>query len=162
MKLTSFFRAVRKGYHPSFSRRGDRHVSFIQANKRQERGNTSTSIRRDETLWHIHLLFQTQNDTYRDLYMLMTGKYVFNNTDEEYYLCRKNYQYGTPDDKTTYVKAIAPHSATSVPMEIDGWFHPFPTRISYHHGRGPDAVDDHDKNLYYIFTKSQFDKIFSK
>lgn len=54
------------------------------------------------------------------------GKYVFNNTDEEYYLCRKNYQYGTPDDKTTYVKAIAPHSATSVPMEIDGWFHPFP------------------------------------
>ena len=54
----------------------------------------------------------------------MTGKYVFNNTDEEYYLCRKNYQYGTPDDKTTYVKAIAPHSATSVPMEIDGWFHP--------------------------------------
>lgn len=50
MKLTSFFRAVRKGYHPSFSRRGDRHVSFIQANKRQERGNTSTSIRRDETL----------------------------------------------------------------------------------------------------------------
>lgn len=90
------------------------------------------------------------------------GKYVFNNTDEEYYLCRKNYQYGTPDDKTTYVKAIAPHSATSVPMEIDGWFHPFPTRISYHHGRGPDAVDDHDKNLYYIFTKSQFDEIFSK
>ena len=55
------------------------------------------------------------------------GKYAFNNTDEEYYLCRKNYQYGTPDDKTTYVKAIAPHSATSVPMEIDGWFHPFPT-----------------------------------
>lgn len=34
------------------------------------------------------------------------GKYVFNNTDEEYYLCRKNYQYGTPDDKTTYVKAM--------------------------------------------------------
>lgn len=90
------------------------------------------------------------------------GKYAFNNTDEEYYLCRKNYQYGTPDDKTTYVKAIAPHSATSVPMEIDGWFHPFPTRISYHHGRGPDAVDDHDKNLYYIFTKLQFDEIFSK
>lgn len=47
-------------------------------------------------------------------------------------------------------------------MEIDGWFHPFPTRISYHHGRGSDAVDDHDKNLYYIFTKSQFDEIFSK
>lgn len=94
--------------------------------------------------------------------MLMTGKYVFNNSDEEYYLCRKNYQYGTPDDKTTYVKAIAPHSTTSVPMEIDGWFHPFPTRISYHHGRGSDAVDDHDKNLYYIFTKSQFDEIFSK
>lgn len=90
------------------------------------------------------------------------GKYVFNNADEEYYLCRKNYQYGTPDDKTTYVKAIAPHSTTSVPMEIDGWFHPFPTRISYHHGRGPDAVDDHDKNLHYIFTKSQFDEIFSK
>lgn len=56
------------------------------------------------------------------------GKYAFNNTDEEYYLCRKNYQYGTPDDKTTYVKAIAPHSATSVPMEIDGWFHLFPSR----------------------------------
>lgn len=90
------------------------------------------------------------------------GKYAFNNTDEEYYLCRKNYQYGTPDDKTTYVKAIAPHSATSVPMEIDGWFHLFPTRISYHRRRGPDAVDDHDKNLYYIFTKSQFDEIFSK
>ena len=81
------------------------------------------------------------------------GKYVFNNTDEEYYLCRKNYQYGTPDDKTTYVKAIAPHSTTSVPMEIDGWFHPFPTRISYHHGRGPDAVDDHDK-ICTIFSQS--------
>lgn len=81
------------------------------------------------------------------------GKYVFNNTDEEYYLCRKNYQYGTPDDKTTYVKAIAPHSATSVPMEIDGWLHPFPTRTSYHHGRGSDAVDDHDKTCT-IFSRS--------
>ena len=89
------------------------------------------------------------------------GKYVFNNTDEEYYLCRKNYQYGTPDDKTTYVKAIAPHSATSVPMEIDGWFHPFPTRISYHHGRGPDAVDDHDKNLYLKSATKPFNVLIA-
>lgn len=51
------------------------------------------------------------------------GKYVFNNTDEEYYLCRKNYQYGTPDDKTTYVKAIAPHLS---PWKLTDGFTPSP------------------------------------
>lgn len=40
------------------------------------------------------------------------GKYVFNNTDEEYYLCRKNYQYGTPDLRQghcTTQRHICPH-----------------------------------------------------
>lgn len=65
------------------------------------------------------------------------GKYVFNNTDEEYYLCRKNYQYGTPDDKTTYVKAIAPHSVTSVWRKRSipthsGWLYP----LTFDAGKG--------------------------